>query len=134
MSELLNCPECNGLYVKNMFKDTCDKCFREEEKKFEEVYAFLRKRENRAASIERVVEVTGVREKLIHKWVRKKRLQPAHFPNMGYPCDNCGKIIPKAKLCDECTSNLTQDLQKLASETAFQEKKNKDRQSAYYSK
>ena len=41
---------------------------------YEEVYRFLRRRENRAATIERIVEVTGVTEDLLHKWVRKGRL------------------------------------------------------------
>ncbi|WP_421381466.1 TIGR03826 family flagellar region protein [Bacillus salacetis] len=130
MSELLNCPKCNGLFIKSQFRDTCENCYREEEKKYEEVYQFLRKRENRAASIERVVEVTGVEEKLIHKWVRKGRLQTAHFPNMGYPCDKCGRIIPKGKLCERCTNELTTDLQRLASEEQF---KNKKKQATYYS-
>jgi flagellar operon protein (TIGR03826 family) len=134
MSELLNCPRCNGLFIKSQFRDTCEKCYKEEEKKYEEVYQFLRKRENRAASIERVVEVTGVEEKFIHKWVRKGRLQTAHFPNMGYPCDKCGRIIPKGKLCGLCADELTQDLQRLSSEESFKDQKSRAHQSAYYSK
>ncbi|RIW39067.1 hypothetical protein D3H55_01560 [Bacillus salacetis] len=134
MSELLNCPKCNELFIKSQFRDTCEKCYKEEEKKYEEVYQFLRIRENRAASIERVVEVTGAEEKLIHKWVRKGRLQTAHFPNMGYPCDKCGRIIPKGKLCGQCTDELTQDLQRLSSEESFKDHKKRAQQSTYYSK
>ncbi|WP_456273245.1 TIGR03826 family flagellar region protein [Bacillus sp. AK031] len=133
MSDLLNCPECGGLFVKNMFKDTCDKCYREEEKMFEEVYGFLRKRENRAASIERVVEVTGVKEKLIHKWVRKRRLQPTHFPNMGYPCDNCGKIISKSKLCETCSDGIKQDLKTFSAQEEWREKQKQNQQATYLS-
>ncbi|WP_409252015.1 TIGR03826 family flagellar region protein [Bacillus sp. SCS-153A] len=134
MSELLNCPECNGLFIRSQFRDTCEKCYKEEEKKYEEVYSFLRKRENRAASIERVVEVTGVQEKLIHKWVRKGRLQTAHFPNMGYPCDKCGKIIPKGKLCEDCANELTQDLKKASAQETFEENKKRAQQTTYYSR
>lgn len=93
-----------------------------EEKLYEIVYRFLRKRENRAATVERIVEATGVEESLLHKWVRKNRLQPAMFPNLGYPCDNCGKLTTVGKLCNNCTEALQSDLRKLDAAIEFREK------------
>ncbi|MCP3740167.1 TIGR03826 family flagellar region protein [Rossellomorea sp. BNER] len=134
MGELLNCPACNKIFIKNQFRDVCDQCYKEEEKMYEAVYQFLRKRENRAATIKRVVEVTGVDEQLIHKWVKKRRLQPAHFPNMGYPCDTCGKIINKGKICDDCTSGLKQDLQSFQAQGKWRERIENSSKKTYYSR
>lgn len=96
-----------------------------EEKLYETVYRFLRKRENRAATVERIVEATGVEEELLHKWVRKGRLQPALFPNLGYPCDNCGKLTTQGKLCDNCTQELKAGLRQFEAAQEFREKVNK---------
>jgi len=93
----------------------------DEEKMYEEVYRFLRRRENRAATIERIVEVTGVTETLLHQWVRKGRLQPALFPNLGYPCDNCGKLTIKGKLCADCTAEITNGLRTFEAAKEFRE-------------
>ena len=95
---------------------------------YETVYRFLRKRENRAATIERIVEATGVEEDLLHKWVRKGRLQPALFPNLGYPCDNCGHLTTVGKLCEACQGKLKSDLKTFEAGQEFRESiKNNDR-------
>ena len=53
----------------------CTKCAQQEEEMYQIVYRFLRKRENRAATAERIEEATGVDVNLLYKWVRKGRLQ-----------------------------------------------------------
>lgn len=111
MTELINCPNCNGIFVKNQFRDVCPKCWKNEEKDFQTVYQFMRKRENRAATIDQVVTQTGVKEETILKFVKKGRLQTAHFPNLGYPCDKCGRIIRSGRLCENCSSELRQELE-----------------------
>ena len=121
MAELKTCPSCGQFFNYNGLRDICGKCAMNEEKIYEEVYRFLRKRENRAATIERIVEMTDATESLLHKWVRKGRLQPAMFPNLGYPCDNCGKLTTKGKLCDTCTAELKKDLQTFDAATEFRE-------------
>ncbi|MDV6376997.1 hypothetical protein ORD22_01805 [Sporosarcina sp. GW1-11] len=110
MAEVRNCPTCGELFNFTGIRDVCAKCAAIEEKMFEEVYRFLRKRENRAANIERIVEVTGVTETLLYQWVRKGRLQPALFPNLGYPCDKCGALTTTGKLCDRCTSEIKREI------------------------
>ncbi|MBS4174167.1 TIGR03826 family flagellar region protein [Bacillus sp. FJAT-49736] len=110
MAGLENCPNCGSLFVKNNLRDVCDKCYREEEKKYEAVTKFLRKRENRAAKIEAIVEATKVEEELIHKWVRKGRLQPTLFPNIGYPCSKCGTLINTGTICKSCISDINKEL------------------------
>ncbi|MEK5040712.1 TIGR03826 family flagellar region protein [Sporosarcina sp. FSL K6-3457] len=121
MAELRDCPTCGEFFNYTGVRDVCGKCAMNEEKMYEEVFRFLRRRENRAATIERIVEVTGVTESLLHKWVRKGRLQPALFPNLGYPCDNCGKLTNKGKLCESCASNIQNDLATFEAVTEFRE-------------
>lgn len=123
MNEVVNCPRCNELYTKNAFRDVCPKCSRSEEELYQKTYSFLRKRENRAATMERIIEVTGATEGMIHKWVRKGRLQPAQFPNLGYPCDRCGAIIQKGKLCAGCLQEIDSDLKLHDREQSFSQKR-----------
>jgi flagellar operon protein (TIGR03826 family) len=108
--ELINCPNCNDIFVKNQFRDTCPKCWKKEEEDFQTINQFMRKRENRAATINQVVEQTGVSEELILKFIKKGRVQLTHFPNLGYPCDKCGRIIRTGKLCENCAGELREDL------------------------
>ncbi|MFJ5769125.1 TIGR03826 family flagellar region protein [Psychrobacillus sp. NPDC093180] len=124
MGELKNCPSCGDFFNYTGIRDVCNNCATNEEKLYETVYRFLRKRENRAATVERIVEATGVEESLLHKWVRKGRLQPALFPNLGYPCDNCGKLTTQGKLCTGCTEELKTSLRQFEAAKEFREKVN----------
>ena len=110
MAELRNCPICNEFFNYTGLREVCHKCAQKEEEMYQVVYRFLRKRENRAANVERIEEATGVDREFLYKWVRKGRLHPAVFPNLGYPCDNCGHLTHKGKLCSSCQDELKSDL------------------------
>jgi flagellar operon protein (TIGR03826 family) len=110
MSDLTNCPNCGKIMAKNKFRDICQDCYKVEEKQFETVYRYMRKRENRAATIRQIVEATEVSEELILKFIKSGRIQVAHFPNLGYPCDKCGRIIRTGKLCERCLTELRGEL------------------------
>lgn len=133
MGELRNCPKCGGFFNYTGVREVCPKCTQDEEKMYEVVYRFLRKRENRAATVERIVEVTGVEEELLYKWVRKNRLQPALFPNLGYPCDQCGRITTSGKLCNECVDGLKKDLNKFNAAREFRQAREKQDKATYLS-
>ena len=133
MEELVNCPNCNEIFVKNKFRDVCPKCWKQEEEDYNTVYQFMRKRENRAATIEQVVRQTGVKEELILKFIKKGRIQITHFPNLGYPCDRCGRIIRTGKLCENCTAELREDLQTFQSEEKRKRELLKGEKATYYS-
>jgi flagellar operon protein (TIGR03826 family) len=131
--ELLNCPTCNAIFVKNKFRDVCEKCFREEEKAYETVYQFLRKRENRAATMSQVVEATGVEEDLLYKFIRKGRLKLTQFPNLGYPCDRCGKLIREGRVCETCANDIKNELEIFESNKMRQLELNQKHMRTYYS-
>lgn len=110
MGQLDNCKSCGKLFVRTTANEVCPECRKEEEKKFQIVYEFMRKRVNREATIPEITEATGVEEDLIIKFVREKRLRASQFPNLSYPCEKCGKDIQEGKLCEECSKELSDAL------------------------
>lgn len=130
MGELQNCPRCDKLFVKN-FRDVCQDCFKEEEELFQKVYQFVRKKENRMASIKEVEEGTGVEEELIIKFVKQGRISVHSFPNLAYPCESCGKMIREGRICYLCGGNIRKGLDRLDSEKRFAERKKREEMSKY---
>lgn len=133
MAELRNCPVCNAFFNYTGMREVCHNCAQKEEDLYQEVYRFLRKRENRAANVDRIVEATGVDRDLLYKWVRKGRLHPAMFPNLGYPCDNCGKLTTTGKLCEKCQNVLKSELRTLEAAQEFREEMNRQNRGTYLS-
>lgn len=134
MAQLTNCPNCNALFVKTNLRDVCEACYKEEEKMFEKVYQFIRKRENRTATMLQVVEATEVEEELILKFIRLGRLKLANFPNLGYPCQKCGKLIRENKLCTNCSSDIRSQLSTLEKEQERQrEIKERNKNATFFS-
>lgn len=121
MAELRNCPMCDEFFNYTGLREVCHKCALKEEDMYQVVYRFLRKRENRAANIDRIEEATGVERELLYKWVRKGKLHPAVFPNLGYPCDNCGHLTTNGKLCDDCQDSLKSDLRTFEAAKEFRD-------------
>ncbi|REK56389.1 MAG: hypothetical protein C6P36_09685 [Geobacillus sp.] len=129
---LANCPNCGRLFVKTSFRDICEDCYKEEEEAFEKVYRFLRKRENRMATMAQIVDATGVKESLLIKFIQSGRLQLAQFPNLTYPCARCGALIRKGKLCENCLKDLNQQLEELQKDE--ERKKRRQAENIYYTK
>lgn len=122
MGELANCPKCDTLFVQTQFRAVCDKCFKEEETAYETVYKFLRKRENRKAMLDEVVEGTGVPKDQILKFIRTGRIQLSNFPNLGYPCEKCGKAIRKDRICENCNKDIKKQLHQVEQEQIISER------------
>lgn len=129
--DLSNCTNCGAIFVKNSIRDICDKCYKEEEQAFEKVNSFLKQRQNRTASMIQVVEGTGVEEDLIMKFIRKGRIRLVNFPNLGYPCEKCGKPIQRGRLCERCTKEFKNELEIFEQEQGRQ-KEISERQVTYH--
>lgn len=133
MAEIQNCPSCGDFFNFTGVRDVCHRCAQKEEDMYQIVYRFLRKRENRAATMERIVEATGVDKEMLYKWVRKNRLHPANFPNLGYPCDNCGHITNRGKLCEKCQNEIKSDLRTFEAAKEFRENISRSEKRTYLS-
>ncbi|SEA39326.1 flagellar operon protein TIGR03826 [Thalassobacillus cyri] len=110
--ELKNCPRCGAVFVQAL-RSICTDCFHEEEKDFQMVYDYIRKRENRQATVTAVVEATGVAHERITQFVKEKRLLTTHFPNLHYKCDRCGGSLQQGRLCDGCRTSLHKEWQRV---------------------
>ncbi|QDQ00922.1 hypothetical protein FOH38_10875 [Lysinibacillus fusiformis] len=80
-----------------------------EEDIFSELHHFLLRKNNRILSNDEVVALTGVSSDLIYKWVKAGKLKNSIFPNLGAPCERCGKIT-QAKICVSCSSSIVSTL------------------------
>lgn len=134
MSELVNCPQCNKVFVKTV-RNICPDCYRKEEEAFRKVHRFLSKRENREATILEIVEATGVEEELIIKFIREKRLLTSRFPKLTYPCEKCGTEIVTGKLCKQCSEDILHEFKQheKLEERKHEYRKNSNRIDTYYS-
>jgi flagellar operon protein (TIGR03826 family) len=111
MADLINCPNCGRLFVSGV-RNVCDFCYREVERQFETVYTYIRKKENREATLFEVSVATGVDKDQITKFIHEGRLRVANLPNLGYPCKSCGQTIQKGKICTDCQIKLREGVKK----------------------
>jgi flagellar operon protein (TIGR03826 family) len=117
MAELSNCASCGKLFVQAT-SAICPSCRQEIDKKFETVWKFIRKKENREATVNQITVATGVEEKLIFQWIKEGRLQVKDFKNLSIPCEMCGAPIQSGRFCETCKTNLNKDLKSLQEEEA----------------
>ncbi|WLR41492.1 hypothetical protein LC087_11380 [Bacillus carboniphilus] len=111
MEELSNCPNCNRLFIQTQFQPICLHCKKNEDEKFQQVHTFLKTKKNRMATMQDVIEQTGIEEELILKFIRQRRLQLSHFPNICYSCEKCGEPIRKGKICLDCANEIKKGLE-----------------------
>ncbi|OEH92196.1 TIGR03826 family flagellar region protein [Bacillus solimangrovi] len=130
MAELANCPKCDRLFVQNL-SGICETCRREEDKQFDIVYKYIRKKENRSATIQQIHTDTGVAEETIMRFVKEGRLRTTQFPNVGYGCKRCGTIIREGEMCVECVRTIKDDLHRYKRES--ERKEATEKQHTYYS-
>lgn len=131
MADLANCAHCGRLFAK-AYRPVCNACYNEEEKQYEVVYKFIKKKANREASLLEVSEATGVSEKTISRFVKEGRIRASQFPNLTYECESCGKGIQDGRMCEQCNSKLRKDL--LTHDEITQKQQEKERITYYTEK
>ncbi|MBP3950043.1 TIGR03826 family flagellar region protein [Bacillus suaedae] len=125
MQEVANCPKCGGIFVKAL-RPLCNNCYREQELQYETVSKFMRKKQNRMATIQEVHAKTEVPIDVLHQFIREGRILATSFPNLGYPCESCGNTIKEGRLCGGCKGNITSGLEAIQKENDFNELKKKE--------
>jgi flagellar operon protein (TIGR03826 family) len=108
-AKLDNCKICGRLFLKDQI-DCCLDCYQEMELEFDRVTKFLKSEQNRDATVEKVSKCTNVSIKHITNFILDGRIYAEDFPNLGYPCAYCGKLIKKQLLCNSCFENLSRDI------------------------
>ena len=99
--QLDNCIVCGRLFLKD-HSDSCLNCYLEIEQDFKNVADFLEIEQNRYATIEEVSEGTKVSVKQITDFLRDGLIFSEDYPNLGYGCAHCDKLIKRQLLCNEC--------------------------------
>lgn len=109
-----NCPRCGQLYQRNL-KEVCPNCLRDLDKEYETIYRYIRKKENRKATIDEIEEATEVDKEDIYRIIRLGKINLEQFPSLGYPCETigCTNKVTKGKLCSACTETIQADLNQL---------------------
>lgn len=104
-----NCRICGQLFLKD-HTDYCLDCYKGIEQEYQNVVSFLKNEQNRDATIEEVSEETDVSLKQIADFIRDGRIFAGDYPNLGYPCAHCGKVIKRQVLCDVCYQQFSSDV------------------------
>ncbi len=107
--QLDNCIICGRLFLKD-HSDSCLECYLEIEHDFNRVADFLESDQNRYATIEEVREFTNVSKRQITEFLREGLIFSEDYPNLGYGCDHCGKLIKRQLLCNGCFNQFSTDV------------------------
>jgi flagellar operon protein (TIGR03826 family) len=113
--QLDNCRLCGSLFLKN-YADYCIDCSKEVEEQYNSIVEYLKNERNRNVTLEEVSASTGVSSKQIADFIRDGRIYAEDFPNLGYACEHCRKIIKKQLLCVDCFNRFSIDLKTLTRE------------------
>lgn len=108
-NQLDNCRICGTLFLKD-YTDYCLDCYKKIEQEFKVVNEFLRIEANRFADIQDISRGTTVSVKQITDFIRDGRIYADDFPNLGYPCKHCDKVIKRQILCDDCYKEFSAEL------------------------
>ena len=119
-----NCRICGRLFLKD-HTDYCLDCYKEIEQEFNSVADFLTLEQNRMASIEEVSHFTGVSIKQITEFIRDGRIYAEDYPNLGYDCARCGKMIKRQLLCNDCFHDFSSEVNKTLKRDKLQDEMEK---------
>lgn len=100
--KLGNCPRCGRLYLRTL--DICDHCRQKQEDDFMRVAEHLR--QFPGCSIQELSEATEVTISQIRQFILSGRILAGNFPQLTYPCENCGDPINSGKICPKCMKSV----------------------------
>lgn len=114
---LKNCIECGKICLENPSK-LCPQCYEQEEVHEHTVSEYLR--EVGKATMEEIHKATGVQEKIIARMLKSGRLYSKGL--IGYPCEMCRQPIYDGRLCADCASGLTKQVQKVNEDREYEQR------------
>lgn len=111
--ELVTCALCGNLF-NTIDKKICPLCTKKEEEYFTTVKKFLK--ENPSLTFKRIVQETGVPERLLRKWIKDGKLEIVNKEGIGIRCERCNKEILQGKYCVECRGIIQNGLNEIIRE------------------
>lgn len=111
-----NCVRCNKIFAPTSGEKICPDCRAAELEMEERVKTYVR--EHRGATVNQVIEESGVPAKLVWRMIQQGLFENAGLVNAEYPCNVCGKIITTGLYCSECASKLKENAQKFVASMA----------------
>lgn len=106
--QLIKCKWC-GKPFQSFGPSFCPRCMNELDEQYKPIRDYLY--DNPNATIDQVIEATGVTERVILYYLRDGRLQMANSNGL-LRCEQCGAAINTGRLCEACTSKLEERIVK----------------------
>lgn len=106
-----NCPRCGKVFQNNL-RNQCTACSTSMNDLLSSVLMLLRR--NYRLTNEQVCEATGVSNLQLQVWMKESKLHLADYPNLNYPCGSCAAPIRQHKLCLDCSTRITRDINRLS--------------------
>ncbi|HEX3023226.1 MAG TPA: MerR family transcriptional regulator [Lachnospiraceae bacterium] len=85
----------------------CPTCKEKDEEDFQKVKEYIR--DHGIATVNEVVEETGVDEKRIHEYLREGRLEIPEGSSYYLKCERCGKDITSGRFCASCAMSMKKE-------------------------
>lgn len=95
-----NCKACGKVFFSSGTGVLCQDCAKKDEENFQIVRAFLK--EFPGSKITAVVEITGISEKKILRYLREGRLELMDISSDFLTCVKCGEPIKSGIYCNNC--------------------------------
>ncbi len=106
---LANCSRCGRVYtLVPGGRDLCPACIKEEDDNYLKIFHYLSTRPS--ATAQEIAQATEVDIKEIYRYVRENRLRLVQG-DTGLRCESCGMPVSQGKMCENCTKNLSKEIQ-----------------------
>lgn len=106
-AKLKNCSICGKIFMSNGEK-VCPNCVQAQADMEVVVVDYVR--DHPKCKIPEIMEETGAPEHLIRRLIEEGRFVQLGV-NLSYPCQKCGKPIVAGKYCEDCLSEMQENLQ-----------------------
>lgn len=111
--ELVACVLCGRLF-ETYDKKICPLCAKKEEEFYQKVKKMIR--EKPGMTFSKIIEETGVPERLMRRWLQDGRLEVSNRENFGLRCERCNKEILQGKYCVDCRQFMQKGLNDIMKE------------------
>lgn len=113
MPDVRNCRRCGKIYNYIGGMPICPICRELDESDFKRIKEYLY--DNPGATLSEVSTILEISVEKIKGFLKEGRLEIIGTEsNMVLECESCGKSIRTGRLCDECSKNLSKELQSTA--------------------